>query len=108
MHLNRKDPSVHCGGAADGSLAGLNPAKKRVHALDTTQSPAPKPTPSRAIHITLLVLGCGHLGWIAGTFAGTVGHLSVYPATGVGAGAFFASVTIALRIMAFVIKGDGD
>ncbi|MCX4606963.1 hypothetical protein, partial [Streptomyces mirabilis] len=61
----------------------------------------------RAILITLLIAGCGNLGFLSGIFAGVVGHLSPYAATVAGAGAFGATLAIGLPMLIFITKGDG-
>ncbi|MFI9600354.1 hypothetical protein ACIHCX_10815 [Streptomyces sp. NPDC052043] len=76
--------------------------------MDSTQNTLARQTASRAILITLLILGCGDLGFAAGVFAGVVGHLSVYDATGVGAGAFATTLALALPIAIYIVKGGGD
>lgn len=76
--------------------------------MDTTQHTAPKPKASRAILVTLLLLGCGDLGFMSGIFAGVVGKLPLYAATATGAGAFLLTLAVAIPIMIFVIMGDGS
>lgn len=58
----------------------------------------------RAILVTLALLGCGNVAFAAGVFAGVVGNLSLYEATGAGAATFAASLMATLAIMAFVAK----
>ncbi|MCX5293632.1 hypothetical protein [Streptomyces sp. NBC_00183] len=75
--------------------------------MDTTQNTPAKPTAWRAILITLLIFGCGDLGFAAGIFAGVAGRLSLYNATVAGAGTFLGTLAVAIVIMIFIVKGEG-
>ncbi|MBJ6639399.1 hypothetical protein H4K36_18795 [Streptomyces sp. DHE7-1] len=76
--------------------------------MDTTQNTVTRKTASRAILVTLLIFGCGDLGFLSGVFAGVVGKLPLYAATATGAGAFLLTLGIAFPIMLFLVKGDND
>ncbi|MGW0370677.1 hypothetical protein ACWDZW_17535 [Streptomyces coeruleorubidus] len=75
--------------------------------MDSTQIRPTQPTASRAILITLLISGCINIAFIAGIFAGVVGDLALYHATGVGAGAFLAILVPGMSLMRFAVKADG-
>jgi hypothetical protein len=76
--------------------------------LHTTQNTAPQPKASRAILVTLLIFGCGDLGFFSGIFAGAVGKLPLYAATATGAGAFLLTLGVGFPIMLFIVKSDGS
>lgn len=73
--------------------------------MDSTHNPAAEPTDPRAILVTLAMLVCGNIGFMAGIFAGLVGHLSIYASTATGAGAFTVTLPIGLAILAITGKG---
>ncbi|MFJ5995984.1 hypothetical protein [Streptomyces sp. NPDC092370] len=75
--------------------------------MDTTQNRVAEKTTSRAMLVTLLIFGCGNLGFLSGIFAGVVGKLSLYTATATGGGAFLLTLGVAFPIMSFVVKGNG-
>ncbi|MFD0034840.1 hypothetical protein ACFVJK_42845 [Streptomyces sp. NPDC127172] len=75
--------------------------------MDITHAPQPRPRVSRAILVTLLILGCGDVAFACGIFAASVGNLSTYAATATGSGAFIVTLVAGLSVLSFTLK-DGD
>lgn len=73
--------------------------------MDGTQNTPANPTASRAILVTLLILGCGVLGLISGIFTGVVGGLPLYLSVVAGAGAFLSTLTVGGMLMIFLVGG---
>lgn len=76
--------------------------------MDTTHTPQPGPRVSRAILVTLLILGCGDIAFACGIFAASVGNLSPYAATTTGAGAFMVTLVAGIGVLSFTLKDGSD
>lgn len=66
-----------------------------------------QPGISRGMWAVLATLGSLLIGVVAGVISGTAGHASFMAATGVAAGGFVTSMTLAILILTFVHEGDG-
>lgn len=70
--------------------------------MDDTQATLAQKPVSRAILVTLAILGCGNIGFASGIIARSLGDLTQYEALATGAGAFVTALIVSLAVLAFV------